>query len=214
MLGITSVITGVFWLLSSLLCPETYAPVILQQRAKRLTRVTGRVYLSKLDVGAVKAAKFVTALCRPWILLFTEPIVLISSVYVAVIYGTLYLCFDAFPIVFQVGRAWGPGLGGLAFIGIAVGVIVGTGFLILDNQRYSEQAKRAILPPERRLQASIIGSIFVPLGLFWFAWTNGREVHWAVPIAGSGFFSCGLIMVFLGLLNYLIDSCKLIYGFT
>jgi len=30
-----------------------------------------------------------------------------------------------------------------------------------------------------------------------------------VPIIGSGVFGCGIVLVFLSLMNYLIDSCKL-----
>ena len=44
------------------------------------------------------------------------------------------------------------------------------------------------------------------LGLFWFAWTNGPSVHWVVSIIASGFFATGLVLVFLSLMNYLIDS--------
>jgi hypothetical protein len=43
-------------------------------------------------------------------------------------------------------------------------------------------------------------------GLFWFAWTNGAEIHWIVPIIASAFFACGLVLVFLSLMSYLIDS--------
>lgn len=33
------------------------------------------------------------SLSRPWVLLFAEPIVLILSIYQAVVYATLYMCF-------------------------------------------------------------------------------------------------------------------------
>jgi hypothetical protein len=61
-------------------------------------------------------------------------------------------------------------------------------------------------PPEARLPPGIIGSILLPVGLFWFAWTNGPEVHWIVSIIATGFFAAGLVLVFLSLFNYLIDS--------
>jgi hypothetical protein len=53
---------------------------------------------------------------RPFILLFKEPIVLLFSIYAAIIYGMLYSTFGAFPYVFQFERGWTPGIGGLAFM--------------------------------------------------------------------------------------------------
>jgi hypothetical protein len=48
--------------------------------------------------------------------------------------GTLYLCFAAFPIVFQEYRGWSEGVGGLSFLGVAVGMMVGVSYAIWDNQ--------------------------------------------------------------------------------
>ena len=63
---------------------------MLRKRAARLSNITGKVYRSKLDIeqGQVTAAQaFKTALLRPWVLLFFEPIVLALSIYAAIIYG-------------------------------------------------------------------------------------------------------------------------------
>lgn len=40
---------------------------------------------------------FKVALTRPWILLFKEPIVMVISIYMSIVYGTLYMLFGAFP---------------------------------------------------------------------------------------------------------------------
>ncbi|OAQ84572.1 multidrug resistance protein [Purpureocillium lilacinum] len=209
--GLTAIFTGVLWIINSLVYPETYAPVLLRKRAIALSEKTGKVYISKLDEGKPKksvGSQMKVAMSRPWILLFREPIVLLTAIYMAIIYGTLYLCFAAFPIVFQQGRGWKPGIGGLAFIGIAVGMTVATVGSIFDNGRYQRAAKKAggMAPPEARLPPALVGSILLPVGLFWFAWTNGNSVHWVVPIIGSGFFAAGIVLVFLSLMNYLVDS--------
>ena len=44
--------------------------------------------------------------------------------YIAIIYGILYLCFVAYPIVFTGIRGWSVGLSGLAFTGLAVGCFI------------------------------------------------------------------------------------------
>lgn len=70
--------------------PETYAPVLLRKRAERLSAISGQVYRSKIDIEQGKqspASVMKIALSRPWVLLFQEPIVLLLSIYLAVIYG-------------------------------------------------------------------------------------------------------------------------------
>ncbi|KAK1751931.1 major facilitator superfamily domain-containing protein [Echria macrotheca] len=217
--GLMAILTGVLWIACSAFVPETYAPVLLRRRAEKLSRVTGKAYISKLDVAshgngspeAKKAARreqIKKTLLRPWVLLFCEPIVLCMSIYIAIVYGTLYLMFAAFPIVFQVHRGWSPGVGGLAFVGVAVGMMAGVMYAMFDNKRYARvaAANNGNAPPEARLPLAIVGSVLLPVGLFWFAWTNGPEIHWVVPIIASSFFAAGLVLVFLALLTYLIDS--------
>lgn len=209
--GMMAIFTGIVWIVNSLLIPETYAPYLLRRRAVALSKATGKVYIAKMDAGRPHtsvAAQFKVALLRPWILLFKEPIVLLTSIYMAIIYGTLYLCFAAFPIVFQQGRGWSPGKGGLAFIGIAVGMLFAVAGSIMDQKRYMRvaAANGGLAPPEARLPPTLVGSILIPVGLFWFAWSNGSDVHWIVCIMGSAVFSAGLVVVFLSLMNYLIDS--------
>lgn len=211
--GMMAIFTGIVWIVNSLVIPETYAPYLLRHRAAVLSKKTGKVYISKVDVGRphhTVTMQFKIALLRPWVLLFKEPIVLLTSIYMAIIYGTLYLCFAAFPIVFQQGRGWSPGVGGLAFVGIAVGMIFAVVGTIMDQKRYMRAAEAAggYAPPEARLPPTLVGSILIPVGLFWFAWTNGPDVHWIVCIIGSAVFATGLVLVFLSLLNYLVDSCK------
>ena len=104
---------------------ETYAPVLLRKRAKLLSTTTDKVYRFRSDARQPLDVRvlFKAALIRPWKFLIFEPIVIILTVYAAVIYGVLYLNFSAYPIVFQELRGWNTGVGGLAFCGIAVGVL-------------------------------------------------------------------------------------------
>lgn len=110
----------------TLFSPETYAPTILRARATRLSKATGKEYRYRPDAkGKLKTIPvFKAALIRPWKFLFLEPIVLILSIYVSVIYGILYLNFAAYPIIFEELRGWNAGEEGLAFLGILVGSIL------------------------------------------------------------------------------------------
>jgi MFS family permease len=83
-MGFMAAFSGLAWFVGSVFVPETYAPVLLRRRAERLSKITGKVYRSRLDIeqGKVSIGEAMrTALTRPWILLFREPIVTILSVY-------------------------------------------------------------------------------------------------------------------------------------
>ncbi|EAU30322.1 conserved hypothetical protein [Aspergillus terreus NIH2624] len=145
---------------------------------------------------------------RPFVMLFREPIVLLLSTYISIVYGILYLFFDAFPYVFQDVRGWSPGLGGLSFVGVFIGTVLSIAHLIPAHRRYRAKALASPtrLPPEERLPPSFIGSICMPVGLFWFAWTNSPSIHWMAPIAAGVPFGFGLVAVFMPVTNYLVDS--------
>ncbi|KAI9807024.1 MAG: hypothetical protein M1825_005741 [Sarcosagium campestre] len=209
--GLMAIFTGLLWIIGTFFIPETYGPVLLRKRAVELSRVTGKTYKTRqeLDQGKTSvAAAFGTALSRPWILLFREPIVLLLSIYMAIIYGTLYLCFGAFPIVFQQVRGWNEGVGGLAFLGVTVGMMVAVGVSIPDNNRYKRIADKAggFAAPEARLPPAMVGAVAIPIGLFWFAWTNYPSIHWFASVAAGAPFGFGMVLVFLSIFNYLIDA--------
>lgn len=211
--GVLAIFTGVLWIVASFLVPETYAPVILQKRAAELSKRTGLVYKTHKEASTSKESGssvkvFKTALSMPWVLLIWEPIVLLFSIYMAIVYGILYMLFGAFPIVYQQGRGWSPGIGGLSFIGVAVGMVIAVCYSIWDNKRYANlsDAHKGFAPPEARLPPTFVGALAISIGLFWFAWTNGANIHWIVSIIAGAPFGFGTVLIFLGVMNYLIDT--------
>ena len=209
--GVMAIFTGLLWIAGSLSIPETYPPVLLQKRAAALSKQTCKKYISILEKQRGKttpAEAFKKALARPWVLLFTEPIVLLISCYMAILYGTLYMLFGAFPIVFEQDRGWSQGISGLAFSGVAVGMTSGVVYSMFDNKRYAtvEKNHNGEAPPEARLPPAMVGAVALPIGMFWFAWTNYPSIHWIVCIIASAPFGFGMVLVFLSGMNYLIDS--------
>lgn len=208
--GTMAIFVGVMWILGLVFVPETYGPVILRKRAAKLSSMTRKVYRTREDAAGrmSTSSAITTSLVRPWILLFKEPIVVVLSIYMAIIYGTLYMLFGAFPIVFQLHRGWSEGIGGLAFLGVAVGMIIAVMLGPFVNKRYMKVAAEhgGIAPPEARLNTAIIGAIAIPIGLFWFAWTNSPSIHWLSPIAAGVPFGFGMVVIFISIINYLIDS--------
>lgn len=210
-MGTMALLAAIMWVLGTLFVPETYAPVLLRKRAAALTKQTGKVYKTKMDIekGVLPITQVLKiSLIRPWLLLFMEPIVLILSIYMSIVYGTLYLLFGAFPIVFQLERGWSEGVGGLAFLGVAVGMVLAIACGGILNKWYIKAANQngGIAPPEARLLGCMVGGIAIPIGMFWFAWTSYPSINFMSPIAAGVPFGFGLNLVFLGITNYLIDG--------
>jgi len=74
------------------------------------------------------------------------------------------------PIHFNTGE------GGLVFLGIGIGVVLATLiFIVMDRMIYRRKTLRrrtegdfTPLPPEERLWPAMLGSVLLPISLFWF----------------------------------------------
>lgn len=95
--------------LAVIYCDETYSPVLLVHKARRLRVSTGNWALHaefeewEVSLKAL-ANKF---LARPWLILFT-PIGLCMNIYSAFVFGVFYMLLGAVPIIFEEGRGWNP----------------------------------------------------------------------------------------------------------
>ena len=104
--------------LDLLFLQETYPPVILVGKAAELRRRTLNWGIhAKQEEIEVDFRELVTKnFSRPLRLLFTEPIVTLLSIYMAFIYGILYLFLTAYPFVFQGIHHFSAGVSGLTFL--------------------------------------------------------------------------------------------------
>lgn len=192
--------------------PETSPANILYRRARRLRRLTGN---DKLVCEAELAGQDMSArdvvqmtLVRPFTLLFAEPIVLALDLYIALVYGLLYIWFESFPLVFEGIYGFSLGLEGLAFLGILVGVFVVLPPFVWYQHKYIEPKFNddGELKPEWRLPPAFVGAFAIPICLFWFGWTSRADIHWIVPIIGTAWFSIGAFLLFNCVMNYLSDA--------
>jgi hypothetical protein len=205
--------------------PETYTKVLLEQKARRLRKETGNEALFSASEKNKPSMyeHYKVSLLRPW-RMFLEPIVLLFSIYVSFLYGILYLLFVAFPIIFERNpiplltsedRGWGAGVGGLAFIGVGLGSILGVSLTPITNRNYLSQMKKhaegKVIWPEARLPPTFLGAFLMPISLFWFAWTSYPTLPWIAFILAGIPFGCAQILLFLSILNYLAD-CYLQYA--
>lgn len=51
----------------------------------------------------------------------------------------------------------------------------------------------------------MLGSIMLPIGLFWFAWAPSKDVHWIVPVLAGVPFGWGCLAIFISATTYLVD---------
>jgi len=212
------IVTGAVWLLLALTLPETRHSIILEKKAKRLREVLAKEGIAKDDTVISDAANkgekrsmhklFAINLTRPFRFLFTEPITMGAAAYNGFIYGIVYLFNEAFPLVFGKNHNFNTGEQGLAFTGLAVGVLIAACFHPFQERYYlrrvAENGGKGI--PEARMFQARYGAFLLPISLFWFAWTSFSSVHWIVPIIASSFFGAGIYIVILGVLNYVVDS--------
>ncbi|KAF2428853.1 multidrug resistance protein-like protein [Tothia fuscella] len=192
--------------------PETSSANILYRRTARLRAKTGdkkltcEAELQATDMSRNELIKM--CLVRPFTLNFTEPMVFLLNLYIALIYGLLYIWFESFPLVFIGIYKFSLGKLGLAFLGILIGVFVALGPFFWYLHRYLEPKfnDKGELKPEERLPAACVGAFFVPICLFWFGWSARADIHWIMPIIGSSFFSVAGLLLFNSVLNYLTDA--------
>lgn len=124
-------------------------------------------------------------------------------------YGILYLCFVAYPIVFTDIRGWSPGLSGLGFCGIGIGTmmtILAEPLLRKMINAHAPDPETGKAPPEAMVSVVCICSILIPVGELIFAWTCTPNVHWIVPILAGIPFGAGNVGVFIYASNYLVYS--------
>ncbi|KAG5981956.1 hypothetical protein E4U55_002463 [Claviceps digitariae] len=195
--------------------PETHAPTILIQKAKRIraAKIPGfEDVRAPAEAAQDRSAKaiFMVALTRPWIILF-DPISFFCALYLAVVYMLLYMLFTIYPIVFQERRGWNAGVGELPLAGTVVGALIGGAVMVYDTKRRSRKIESGEirpqdLKPEDSLPLAMYGGIGFAVSIFWFAWTaEYNSVPWIVPTIAGGFLSGFMLLIFVTYLNYLVD---------
>lgn len=190
--------SGILLVSITIFVPETFPPVLLRVKAAMLRKSTGddryRAPTEKLYTARGRALAY--SLLRPFQLLIFEPMCLALDTYTALLLGILYLFFQAIPLMFETTYGWKMWQGGLPFVGIIAGMIVGAAsaplWVRIKQRLLKPQEKQTgDIPPEYSLVPAIPGGVLIPVGLFWFGWSLSSNTHWIVPIIGSSFFGCG-----------------------
>ncbi|KAK9369740.1 major facilitator superfamily domain-containing protein [Lipomyces kononenkoae] len=204
-----AIYTFIIAILSAIFVPETYHPVVLSKKAKKL-RVTTQnwAWHSRQDELEMTINDILTKnLIRPFAMLMT-PIVAAMCTYGAFAYGILYLGIVAVPVEFRNLRNWPVVTSSLPSLGMFVGVVIGGGLNMYVGRRYGRilLANNGKPIPEERLLGTFVGCFLLPIGLFIFGWTSPPKYPWIAPVIGTLLMTCGFFTIFQGCLNYLVDT--------
>ncbi|QIW96568.1 hypothetical protein AMS68_002086 [Peltaster fructicola] len=207
------IIAGVSWPIF-IFMPETYGPVLLKRKAAEQRQETGDVSIvAPIELENKSMQELITViLARPFRMFLFEAIVLSSCLYMAMVYAVFYMFLQAYPLIFEGVYGFSPGEEGLTFLAIFVGSVMASGVYFWWDHYYEK--KRAQNPaPKWTAQeeyhrvpiACIAGPLFAA-SIFWLGWAARPDVHWIVPTLAGIPFGLAYVLIFMGLINYIVDA--------
>ncbi|KAJ7240401.1 MFS polyamine transporter [Mycena haematopus] len=193
--------------------PETYAPVILLQKAKALRKAdpvgNNHIFAAHEKQDWSLRPILNRTLFRPFKMLASEPILLLITVYLSLVYGVLYGLFQAVPIIFAVKRGFTIAHTGLIFIGVGIGSTMGASLNIYLERGYPKLVKtwRGFPPPEEHLRGAMVGGCAFVVGIFWLGWSGQySSVPWYVPALSTIVLGMSVCMIFISCFSYLVET--------
>ncbi|MCJ1282612.1 hypothetical protein MMC26_001937 [Xylographa opegraphella] len=190
----TSIASGIVQFLGFVYLRETYAPRILAKKARKLRLATqNQAWHSKWETSdrtLTNALK--DALMRPFVLLGTQPIIQVLSLYIAYLFGLTYL-----PELYFSWHRVPDGMQSTARLNDAI------------YKRLKEKSESGLGQPEFRLPLMIPGGILLRLGLLWYGWSAQAHVHWIMPNIGIAIFGMGVKIGTQCTQTYAVDAYTL-----
>ncbi|KAJ5234288.1 uncharacterized protein N7469_003456 [Penicillium citrinum] len=211
------IFNGTMGVICVLTCSETYAPVLLEWKARKLRKETGNPDLFAKGARQVPVSGVLKrAIQRPVKMFFFCPVVTGLAIYNAVVYGFTYLLFSTFSVVFEGQYTFNNGSLGLVYLGLAIGFLVSLSIASYANDKTHQRLsyKNGEAKPEEvnmvifryRLESLLYGAIAIPVGLITYGWTCQERVHPAVPIVATGIVGFGVMFTFIPFNVYMIDA--------
>lgn len=173
------ILSGLVLILVILCQPETYAPLLLSWRAAHFRRLTGdERFRSPLEVVRTTfLERLRVAVSRPFIMTWSEPIILLMSLYLTILYIVLFTFFVAFEFVYTETYGISQGVTNLIWLAVFVGfwplglvLPIVWKWTLQDLKKQSKITGTEVTAPrpETRLWFAMLGGAFaVPISLFW-----------------------------------------------
>jgi MFS family permease len=148
------------------------------------------------------------ALGRPFLFCVGEPMILIFSCYLGVIFIILYTFSAGYVSIFEKVYHLDQGRTGICFLGILVGVLT-SALPVPLSMKYTRRdiyraRDRGLARPEKEsnLYMAMFGAPAIPIGLFWMGWTAYPHISMWSPIISSVVFGFGIVCVFVSAYQY------------
>ncbi|PYI00706.1 synaptic vesicle transporter [Aspergillus sclerotiicarbonarius CBS 121057] len=207
-----SIVSGVVGILGIFL-KETYAPYLLKRKAQNLRKRTGNqsLYAQVEHTQPSITQLWKTSIARPFLLLGTQIIIQALGIYMAFLYGLMYLMLASFPSLWQDVYGESISIASLNYISIGVGLLLGTQLGARLNDRIYQTLNHRTNTnlPEHRIPLLLPASLLVSTGMFWYGWSANPHVPWIVPNLGIALTSIGIIIAFQCIQLYIIDTYPL-----
>ncbi|KIL84558.1 hypothetical protein FAVG1_12083 [Fusarium avenaceum] len=194
-----AILGGVLGICGMVLMRETYAPAILERKARHLRKTTNNPSLRN-SLGTRDCHLVKLAMIRPLKLLFKAPLVAVVSLYVSVAYGTFNLLIATFSFVYAERYHFNEETVGLSFIPLGIGMTLGVGTYgylsdLLVRKAKERQGSDGPYQPEVKLSpwVTVPVGVALPGGLLMYGWTIQYGVHWIVPMISVAIFSFSLM---------------------
>ncbi|KZT38285.1 MFS general substrate transporter [Sistotremastrum suecicum HHB10207 ss-3] len=207
------IFSGACWALTTLFLPETFSPVLLQRKARALRKAdpiaNAHKYAEHERSDWTLSGILRRTILRPFSMMIQEPILVLITLYLAVVYGLIYALFEVFPIVFSEVRDIPARLTGLTFIGVGIGSTIGAFIAYLQGRKFVGLVEkwRGHPPPEARLDGAMIGGPLLVVSIFWLGWTGAyKSVPWYVPELATIPLGCAIALVFISFSSYIVDT--------
>ncbi|ETS84441.1 hypothetical protein PFICI_02466 [Pestalotiopsis fici W106-1] len=196
---ILAIMAGTVLLISAIVVKETFAPVLLARKTKKLQEKTGHSNLQpRLQKNVTARHRLWLSIVRPTKMLFTSLILFLLCLYISLVYTIMFILFTTFTEVFEGQYGFSTAISGLVYLGWGVGSIIGQALYTLwTNHFVSQRLEKGSFKPEDRLPLMVPGGLLLSLGLIWYGWSAQAQVHWIVPMIGTAFAAIGLTIVFV-----------------
>lgn len=207
---ILSIYDGILVIIAILFFPETYEVILLNKRAAKLRKATGRPYYTETHgASETLSSKLAKSLNRPLRLLLTQPILQVMAVFLAYNFGVLYIVLSTFATLWIERYGQSQTDSGLHYIAIVIGYTIAAqvGGQLMDILWKRLRARAGNdTAPEYRVPLMVPGAILIPLGLLLYGWAAEKKYHFIVPDIGIAIFGCGIILNTQAMQAYVTDA--------
>ena len=188
--------------------PETYQREIPRRHARRTEKKHTE---APAESGETFAQIIRIAVVEPIVMAVSEPIVMMSTIYLMLNWGILFQFFVTVPVVLNAVYDFPRTSAGLAFSSAIAGTVAAAITVVVIEQvlhfrEKGRNGRNASMPIEYRLIPAMIGAPILPASLFWIGWTAKPTVHFITPVVGTAAYVYASLLILISIVTYLFDA--------